>query len=219
MNEMNFQESIVRYRFFVLSIMFLFFFLLEGCAGRELAQEDADNLCNIFSTNRQWYLDANRASEKWGIPISVLMAIMYQESKYEEDARPPRTTCLFIFPGSRPSTAYGYSQAIDGTWEQYTQETDNRGADRDDFGDSIDFIGWYCYSSRQKCKISALDAYNLYLAYHEGHAGFIKKTYIAKKHLIRTALRVQHIAGVYESQLAGCRDKLKDTGGCCLWPF
>ena len=136
---MNSSESYPSYTFFFLSIFGIFFLLFTGCAGSELAPEDTDNLCEIFFKNKQWYLDADRASRKWGIPIPVLMAIMYQESKFEADARPPRTTCLFIFPGRRPSSAYGYSQAVDSTWEKYIQETENWGADRDDFGDSIDF--------------------------------------------------------------------------------
>jgi hypothetical protein len=219
MNDMNFSESEPSFTFFFLSILSVFFLLFEGCAGRGLAPKESDNICNLFFKNRQWYLDADKASRKWGIPISVLMAIMYQESNYEEDARPPRTTCLFIFPGSRPSSAYGYSQAIDSTWKKYIQETENWGAGRDDFSDSIDFIGWYCYRSHERCKISVKDTYSLYLAYHEGQGGFLQKTYRNKKYLKKTALRVKNKARIYASQLASCRKKLKDAGGCCLWPF
>jgi len=219
MNDMNSSESELCFTFFVLSILSAFFLLFEGCAGREVAPKESDNICNIFFKNRQWYLDADKASRKWGIPISILMAIMYQESKYEADARPPRTTCLFIFPGSRPSSAYGYSQAIDGTWKRYIRETENWGADRDDFSDSIDFIGWYCYRSHKRCAISVKDTYSLYLAYHEGQGGFLQKTYRNKKYLKKTALRVKNKARVYSLQLAACRKKLKDAGGCCLWPF
>jgi hypothetical protein len=218
MNDMNFSKSDTSFTFFFLSILSAFFLLFEGCVGREVAPKDPDNLCKIFFENRQWYLDADKASRKWGIPIPVLMAIMYQESKYEADARPPRTTCLFIFPGGRPSSAYGFSQAIDGTWKKYIRETDNRGADRDDFGDAIDFIGWYCYRSHKRCKISVKDTYSLYLAYHEGQGGFLKKTYRNKKYLKKIALRVKNKAGIYASQLTACRKKLKDAGGCCLWP-
>jgi len=219
MNDMNFSKSEPSFAFFFLFILSVFFLLFDGCVGRELAPKDSDNLCKIFFKNRQWYLDADKASRKWGISIPVLMAIMHQESKYDADARPPRTTCLFFFPGSRPSSAYGYSQAIDGTWKKYIRETENWGADRDDFGDSIDFIGWYCYRSHKRCKISVKDTYSLYLAYHEGQGGFLKKTYRNKKFLKKIALRVKNKAGIYASQLAACRKKLKDAGGCCLWPF
>lgn len=216
---MNLSESDSIFKVFVLSILSALFLLYEGCAGREVAPKDQDNLCKIFFKNRQWYLDADNASRKWGIPIPVLMAIMHQESKFVADARPPRTTCLFIFPGSRPSSAYGYAQALDSTWKMYQRETENRGADRDDFGDSIDFIGWYCYRSHKRCNISVTDTYNLYLAYHEGQGGFLRKTHSKKGYLKKTALRVKHKAGIYASQLAKCRKKLKDSGGCCLWPF
>jgi len=113
----------------------------------------------------------------------------------------------------------GYSQAIDSTWKKYIRETENWGADRDDFSDSIDFIGWYCYRSHKRCKISVKDTYSLYLAYHEGQGGFLQNTYRNKKYLKKTALRVKNKARIYASQLAACRKKLKDAGGCCLLPF
>jgi len=200
--------------------VFLFFYIcIGGCAGRNQAPNDPDNICTIFFENSYWYQSAEKAYAKWRIPIPVLMAIMHQESRYQADARPPRTTCLFIFPGPRPSSAYGYSQALDGTWKKYKQETGNWGADRDDFGDAIDFIGWYCLQSHKKCKIAVNDAYHMYLAYHEGQGGFSRKTYRTKKYLKKIARRVQQKAKRYSSQLRSCEKKLKERGRCCLWPF
>lgn len=201
-------------------IIFLFCYVcIGGCAGRNLAPNDPDNICTIFFENSYWYQSAEKAFAKWRIPIPVLMAIMHQESRYQADARPPRTTCLFIFPGPRPSSAYGYSQALDGTWKKYKQETGNWGADRDDFGDAIDFIGWYCLQSHKKCKIAVNDAYHMYLAYHEGQGGFSRKTYRTKKYLKKIARRVQQKAKRYSSRLRSCEKKLKERGRCCLWPF
>lgn len=192
--------------------------VLCGCAT-STTPRNVDNVCEIFRENDEWYDDAAHAYERWGIPIPVMMAILHQESKYVSDAKPPRTTCLWIFPGPRPSSAYGYAQVLDGTWEEYQENTDNSWADRDDFGDAIDFVGWYCCLSVKKCGISKNSARNLYLAYHEGRGGYNRKTYAKKGWLLKVAAKVQKRAARYRGQLAACEHEFRDKGGCCLWPF
>lgn len=196
----------------------VFTILVCGCAGLQPAPQDPNNICNIFLEKRKWYTNAYASYREWGTPIPVLMAIMYQESRFNAKAKPPRTTCLFIFPGPRPSSAFGYSQALDETWAKYKQHTGNSGADRDSFADSIDFIGWYCNLSYTRCGIAKNDANNLYLAYHEGQGGFLKKTYQKKTWLKQVALRVQKQAEMYSKQLASCEHKFRKHK-CCLWPF
>jgi hypothetical protein len=191
--------------------------LFHGCATTPPPKRP-DNVCEIFREHSGWYEDAAKSYKKWGVPIPVIMAILHQESSYVSDAKPPRTTCLWIFPGPRPSSAYGYAQSLDSTWEEYRKSTGNSWADRDDFGDAIDFVGWYCHLSAQQCGISKDDARNLYLAYHEGRGGYNKKTYAKKQWLIGVADRVQKRAVIYKSQLAACEGEFT-TGGCCLWPF
>ena len=190
---------------------------IYGCAGNH-PPENVDNICEIFRENPEWYDDALDSYNRWKIPIPVMMAILHQESRYVGDARPPRGTCLWIFPGPRPSSAYGYAQAKDETWEEYQDSVGSSFADRDDFGDAIDFVGWYCHFSSLKCGISKDDAYNLYLAYHEGRGGFNRKTYKAKPWLLKVAAKVRKRAGTYKSQLASCEKEFKSSG-CCLWPF
>ena len=192
---------------------------LSGCLGAQPAPRYPDNLCEIFRENRKWYKSAHTSSQKWGIPIPVMMAIMHQESRFKAKAKPPRTTCLFIFPGPRPSSAYGYAQAVDGTWDKYKRTAGNSGADRDDFADAIDFIGWYCSTIRRECGIARNDAYNLYLAYHEGRGGFLRKTYMKKPWLLQVANKVRNRARNYRSQLASCEREFQKKPGCCLWPF
>jgi len=188
-----------------------------GCAGSlQKKPQDPDNICRIFKENKAWYKRANSSSRKWGIPISVMMAIMYQESGYRHDAKPPRKSCLFILPGPRPSSAYGYSQALESTWKNYIKSSGNTGAERDDFGDAIDFIGWYCNQSKIKCGISARDSYNQYLAYHEGQQGFNRKTFRKKKWLLGVARNVASKEAKYSRQLAICEKEFRRS---CLWPF
>jgi hypothetical protein len=206
-------------RSFVIWMLCIVTIHLPGCLGAQHVNRYQDNICEIFREKRSWYRSAHASYRRWGIPIPVMMAIVHQESRFDAKAKPPRTTCLCIFPGPRPSTAYGYSQALDETWEKYKQFTGNRGADRDDFGDSVDFIGWYCSVSHTRCGIARNDAYNLYIAYHEGHGGFLRKTYQKKEGLRRVASKVGSRTRMYEKQLASCEREFQERGGCCLWPF
>jgi hypothetical protein len=202
----------------VLFAAYLFGILFPGCAFTPDQPNNINNICQIFRENPEWYTSARSSYDRWGITIPVIMAIMYQESSFISDAKPPRTTCLWIFPGPRPSSAYGYAQASDATWEQYCRSTGNTWADRDNFEEAIDFIGWYCDVSSKRCLISKKDVYNLYLAYHEGHGGFNRKTYQKKEWLMGVARQVQKRANTYKSQLASCEKEFIKTG-FCLWPF
>jgi hypothetical protein len=160
-----------------------------------------DNVCAIFSEKKGWYDDAAESRSEWGSPISVMMAIMHQESKFEAKAKPPRKKIFGFIPGFRPSDSYGYSQAIGSTWKAYKKSAGRYGADRDDFGDAIDFIGWYNEQSNKRSGIVKTDAYRLYLAYHEGHGGYNRGTYRSKQWLIDVAKKVGRRAGSYRAQL------------------
>ncbi len=193
--------------------------LLSGCATTSHPPDRTGNICEIFRENPEWYEMARKSSMRWNVPIPVLMAIIHQESSFISDAKPPRTSCLWIFPGPRPSSAYGFAQASDETWEEYLKSTGNTWADRDDFEDAVDFVGWYCDLSYKRSRISKGDAYRLYLAYHEGHGGFNRKTYLKKEWLIRVARKVQKRADTYRGQLDSCEGEFRNTGRSCLWPF
>lgn len=199
---------------FVLSLILLLF---SGCATPPPPRH-IDDICDIFRENEKWYKSTRESYKKWGIPVYIQMALLHQESKFEADAQPPRTSCLWIFPGPRPSSAYGYAQAKDETWKEYRKSTGRGGADRDDFADAVDFVGWYCNLSHKRSGISKLDAYHLYLAYHEGHGGFSRKTYMKKDWLLQVARKVEARAHGYERQLASCEGEFRRRG-FCLWPF
>ncbi len=181
----------------------LLLLLLQACATTP--PSNTGNLCSIFEQKRGWQRSAEKASQRWGTPVPVMMAIMHQESSFRHDARPPRKKFLGIFPGSRPSSAYGYSQALDGTWADYQRSTGKRFASRSNFSDSIDFIGWYTNTSTRRLNISPNDAYNQYLAYHDGHGGYARRTYMRKSWLLGVARRVDTRAGSYTTQLQRCR--------------
>ncbi len=175
-----------------------------------------ENICHIFDEKDGWYDDAKDAQKQWGSPIYITMAFMHQESRFRAKAKPPRTSFLWIFPGPRPSSAYGYSQAKDETWDWYKKSSGNWGADRDDFTDAVDFVSWYNYTSRKRNGIKNTDAYHLYLAYHEGHGGFKRRTFKNKAWLKGVAKKVSARSATYRKQLAGCQERLESGG---WWPF
>ncbi len=179
---------------------------LGGCLGTR--PENPDNVCSMFEERRSWYRAAESAEQDWGIPVPVTMAFIYQESAFNARARPERRRLLGFIPWFRPSSARGYAQAIDATWEAYRDDTGNRLAVRSHFGDAVDFIGWYNRNSVQRNGISSRDARNLYLAYHEGNGGFARGTYRDKPWLLNVADRVQANADRYAGQYAQCREDL-----------
>ena len=78
------------------------------------------------------------------------MAFILQESSYIQGAKPERTKLLGFIPWKRKSSAFGYAQALDGTWERYKKEAKKTFAYRRNFDDSIDFIAWYNNLSHKK---------------------------------------------------------------------
>lgn len=186
-------------------------------AGCSLAPPtNVENICAIFEEKGRWYKAAKKSEKRWGTPVSVQLAIIRQESSFRFDARPPRKRLLGFIPWRRPSNAYGYAQALDSTWNLYRKDTGRRFADRDDFADAIDFVGWYTDLSQRTVGISKWDPYNQYLAYHEGQTGWKKKSYRRKDWLKETARKVDYRAKQWGTQLNRCEEHL-DRGG--WWIF
>ncbi|XBQ15564.1 MAG: hypothetical protein ABL308_11435 [Oceanicaulis sp.] len=180
--------------------------LASGCATPPPAQQH--DACLILEDNRAWWRDLRRTERRWGVSPGVQLAILKKESSFQHDARPARRKLLGFIPGARPSSAYGYAQALDTTWDWYREDTGRRGADRDDFGDAVDFIGWYAAMSERQSGIDTNDAYNLYLAYHQGHGGYNRGTYRGNSWLIDAARRVERDARTFDAQLDRCEGRL-----------
>jgi len=192
----------------LISIISISFFLVS-CST--LPPKNAENICSIFKEKEDWYFAAKRAKDKWGVPIHVPMSMMYQESSFKADALPPMDYFLGFIPIGRVSSAYGYSQAKTMTWKDYMRETDNSGADRDDFDDAIDFMGWFIHKSQKINRTSKWDAYNQYLNYHEGWGGFKRKSYHKKKWLMAVAKKVDRRAKRYGAQLKKCESSFTQS--------
>lgn len=181
---------------------------VAGCSATKPPARP-DDACAIFREKKGWYVDAKSAEERWGVPIAIQLAFIRQESSFDGDARPPRRWFLGFIPLGRPTSALGYAQALEATWEEYQESTGARGADRDEFADAVDFIGWYNSRTSKICGIPKDDAYRLYLAYHEGPTGYRRGTHQRKKWLLGTAERVATRAARYEAQLERCEAQLR----------
>lgn len=182
----------------------IFFLLVAACGGSNPAPRNLDDACAIAS-ERPEYLRAMKATERrWGVPVPVQMATIYQESKFVGNARTPYRFALGVIPMGRASSAYGYSQAIDDTWDDYRADTGRRGARRDRITDATDFMGWYMDGSSTRLGIPKWDARNQYLAYHEGRTGYARGSHNGKAWLLNVAAEVGVRAQIYEQQLQGC---------------
>ncbi len=179
--------------------------VLSSCAT---APHQIRNSCAIFEQRdglfNNWRRAADKASREYGVPVPVLMATIYVESGFQPYARPPRTRLLGFIPWTRPSSAYGYAQALDGTWGRYQRATGHWSARRTNFADAVNFIGWYHAQSHQQNGIALNDTYNLYMAYYVGHDGYSRGSFRSNGDLQRTARKAAGIAFTYNSQLRTC---------------
>ena len=105
----------------------------------------------------------------------MILAFVNKESGFNRWAKPKRTKIFKVVPYKRPSSSFGYSQAVKKTWELYKKETDNPLALRTRFKDSVMFIGWYINKTKKINKIPLNDSYRQYLNYYLGWEIMLKK--------------------------------------------
>jgi hypothetical protein len=188
-------------------LIILIIFGLTACASSP--PSSANNICDIFDEKSGWYKASWKAAKKWKGNIYVPMSIMFQESAFQAKAKPPMRFFAGIIPYGRPSNAYGYAQALDGTWAGYKRDTGSYFRSRSDFADAIDFIQWYMQQTAVKNRIPKTDGYRHYLNYHEGQSGFARGTFNKKPWLIKVAKKVEWRAQRYKAQLQQCSAKLE----------
>jgi len=105
------------------SLLLLLVMLVLAQACATAPPRNPENICSIFKEKRGWHKTAVSAEKKWGSSMHIPMAFMYQESAFQRKARPPRRKLLGFIPWRRVSSAYGYAQAINGTWRSYIDAT------------------------------------------------------------------------------------------------
>ena len=136
----------------------------------------------------------------------IQLAFIKFESDFHWLAKPKRQKLFKIIPFKRPSSSFGYSQAVKGTWKQYKEEQNKPLALRTRFKDSVDFIGWYTNKSSKLLKIPKNDAFKQYIAYHEGWGNY--KNYKKNKKVIGLAKKVERQSNKYKNQLLKCKSTL-----------
>ena len=181
----------------------LILLLISACSS---IPKNTQNSCEIFEERYLWYKHARASYKKWGAPIYIQLAFIKKESDFNWLAKPPRAKLFKVIPFKRPSSSFGYSQAVEGTWRQYKRETGNKLATRARFKDSVDFIGWYVNKTTTLLKIPKNDAYRQYLAYYKGWGDY--KNYSKDKKAIIYARSVKENASKYRKQLTLCRKNL-----------
>jgi hypothetical protein len=184
-------------------LLIFIFFLISACSS---IPKNTSDSCSIFNERYLWYKYTKRTEQKWGTPIYLQLAIIKMESDFDWLAKPERQKVFKVIPYKRPSSSFGYSQAVKGTWNQYKKETNNKLATRARFKDSVDFIGWYTDKTEQLLKISKKDVYRQYLAYHEGWGNY--KNYKNNQKVIILAKKVTAQANKYRKQLKKCQKRL-----------
>ncbi|MDC0136903.1 lytic transglycosylase, partial [Sulfitobacter sp.] len=66
--------------------------LLAGCSfsgSYKKSPQNLDNACSILDQRRSFLPAFRAAKRKYGVPISTQMAVIWQESKFKADAKPP----------------------------------------------------------------------------------------------------------------------------------
>ena len=190
-------------KIFKINFLLILLFLISACSS---IPSNTSNSCEICDERYLWYKHAKKSEQKWGTPIYLQLAIIKMESGFDWLAKPPRQKLFKIVPYKRPSSSFGYSQAVKGTWKQYKTETGNKFATRTRFKDSVDFIGWYTSKTAKILKVSKRDAFKQYIAYHEGWGNY--KNYKNNKKVINLAKRVEKQANIYKKQLTDCKNSL-----------
>ena len=185
-------------RFQLVAIITIF---LLGCTAK--VPMNQDDICVIINENPRWSNSLLDAKKKWNAEPSTVMAIIRQESSFNANAAPDREKVLGFIPWKRPSSARGYSQAVEATWEQYQEETGNKRARRSSFDSSVDFIGWYL-SKAPSARIRSYEVDKLYIAYHEGYGGYKRRSYKDKSWLQDVAKKVKYNSVRYQRQLKSC---------------
>ena len=169
--------------------------------SKHMLQSDA---CSIIDAKRSWKSALLRSQAKWKISPGMQLSFILTESNFRPRAKTQKKYFLGVFPNGRLSSAFGYAQVIDATWEEYQKKSGNRFSSRTDFSDSVDFVGWYANETSRKLNISKSDVFNQYLAYHQGHQGFKRGAYKNKPNLLKAAQRTKNNARKFNNQLKNC---------------
>ncbi|ASG68310.1 lipoprotein [Francisella halioticida] len=180
-------------------IIFIIFFLnTTNLFAKTENTSNKKNICQILKHHPNWRNSLKRVNKKYNISPAFTLAVIHQESKFHANAK------------NRHSSAFGYAQALDGTWKIF-QKTVKPNAKRNDFNDSVEFVDWYMSQLTHNLHLKTSNSFNLYLAYLLGEGGYknyINNSYqnsnsIQKKEAIAAKVRLK--TQVYNLELKDCK--------------
>lgn len=155
----------------------------------------ANATCALLAAHKGWPEALANAQARWDVPPAPLMAVVRQESNFKVEAKI-----------TQPLAPFGYAQADARTWSAYRSAVGRPHADRANFTDAVDFIGWYFAATKARTGapyVKQLATH--YLAYSRGQNRPSKASPAAR----RNAAKVVAYAKAYEKDLAACPPKLK----------
>ncbi|MDD2869405.1 hypothetical protein [Neomegalonema sp.] len=165
---------------------------------------EISDVCRLMKARPHWWNALLDAERRWEAPPHLTLAIMWRESSFIADARPLKQGFFSFLPAQRLSSAYGYAQALDGTWAWYLRETTRKGARREAFADAADFIGWYLDRTRRDLALPFEEIFDHYAAYHQGHAGYARGGWRENPVVTTPARDVVRQAQIYERRMSDC---------------
>ena len=170
---------------------------ITSCSESAKVDENM-GVCEILTQHPNWSKSLKTAQDKYNLPPAFAMGLIYQESRFKAEAK------------SKGSSAYGYAQAIDGTWKHFQKDVKSN-AKRNNFDDSVQFVGWYMNQLAKSSKLKMTDSYNLYMAYMLGATGFKRYkagTFKNKAKIVedkKLAQKVKDFTKHYQAQLKKCK--------------
>ncbi|WP_150467353.1 transglycosylase SLT domain-containing protein [Francisella sp. SYW-9] len=155
------------------------------------------NICQVLKHHPSWRNSLIKADKRYNISPAFTLAVIHQESKFHANAK------------NRHSSAFGYAQAVDGTWRIFQKDVEPY-AKRNDFNDSVEFIDWYMAQLAHKLHIKTSNSFDLYLAYMLGEGGYrdyMDNSYKSSSMLHREAIaaKVRLKSQVYSLELKDCK--------------
>ncbi|MEY8767918.1 transglycosylase SLT domain-containing protein [Francisella philomiragia] len=188
----------IRLRYVLLVIVIVIVAVFFSNTSSDIQVDANMGACEILDQNPSWKSSLKTAQDKYNLPPAFAMGLIYQESRFDAEAK------------SNYSTAYGYAQAINNTWKHFQDEV-KPNAKRNNFDDSVQFIGWYMSQLAKSLKLKMSDSEDLYMAYMLGATGFkrYKDGTFKNKAKIEEdkniANKVKAYTALYKSQLKDCK--------------
>ena len=90
-------------------IYFIFLFFLFSCSS---VPKYPSNACKIFDENYLWYKSIKKSSEKYGVPIHIILAFVNKESGFNRWAKPKRQKLAYLKPVVAPSFYRNFPKCI-----------------------------------------------------------------------------------------------------------